>query len=127
MYTSAFLTPSKESTLARTKSIMNTFSPKSTNINTGDASQTTTVVEQITGRKPYLLVNLPRIMQELSSSSFLAENDAADTYLSCLVLSREEAIIFTLAHELWHVFQEGKNLEASDEEKRKDIEAERDN
>jgi hypothetical protein len=71
MYTSAFLTPSKESTLARTKSIMNTFSPKSTNINTGDASQTTTVVEQITGRKPYLLVNLPRIMQELSSSSFL--------------------------------------------------------
>jgi hypothetical protein len=30
---SALLTPSKESTLARTESTVNTFSPKSTNVN----------------------------------------------------------------------------------------------
>ena len=40
MYISALLTPSKESTLARTESTVNTFSPKSTNINQSLGSMT---------------------------------------------------------------------------------------
>jgi uncharacterized protein YbjT (DUF2867 family) len=37
-------------------------------IREGHASQTSNIVEQITGRSLYLLVSLPRIMQELSNS-----------------------------------------------------------
>jgi hypothetical protein len=37
-------------------------------IKAGFGSQTTTAVENIIGRKPYLLVNLPKIMLRLSNS-----------------------------------------------------------